>query len=136
MTEFSEKDQDRSYSQEELSQLSEKDLTKLAFLRNVKNIVFFAVGAVVISYVASSFGTVGTVIGWLAIVIYGLFALEPLLGFFTTVISLIAPTPDRQWKFIQLLVSGTAAALYVAFALYIYAKMSGINVWQYISNGA
>jgi len=82
----------------------------------------------------SSFGNVGTVIGWLAIVTYGFFALEPLLAFFTTVISLIAPTPGRPWKFIQLLVSGTTAALYVAFALYIYAKMSGIDVWQYFSN--
>lgn len=136
MTEFSDKDLDRSYSQEELSQLSEKNLTKLAFLRNLKNLIFFGVGAVVISYIASSFNTVGTVVGWIAIVIYGLFALEPLLAFFTTVISLVVPTPGRGWKLIQLLVSGTAAALYAAFALYIYTKMSGIDVWQYISSGA
>ena len=135
MTEFPEKDLDKSYSQEELSQLSEKYLTKLAFLRNVKNLVFFGICAVVISYVASSFGAVGEVIGWVAIVIYGLFALEPLLGFFMTAVSIIPPTPGRQWKFVQLLVSGTAAALYVALALYIYAKMHGIDVWQYINIG-
>jgi hypothetical protein len=132
VTDLLDMDPDRPYSQKELGQLSEKDLTKLAFLRNFKNLIFFGVGASVIGYIASSFGTVGVVIGWLAIVVYVFFALEPLMGFITTAISLIAPTPGRQWKFVQLLVSGTATVFYIAFALYIYAKMIGIDIWRFI----
>jgi len=120
MAEFSDRDLNRSYAKEELRGLSEKDLTKLTFHRNAKNLAFFGIGALFIAYIASALGTVGTVIGWISIAIYCLFALEPLLGFLTTVISLLAPVPGKQWRLLQAIISGSSAALYIIFALYIY----------------
>lgn len=54
MTELSNRDLDRSFSQKELNKTSKKVLTKPAFLRNVKILVFLGIGAVVISYIASN----------------------------------------------------------------------------------
>ena len=123
MTEFSDKNLDRSWSPAELSQLSEKELAKLSLLRNVKNLIFFGVGAIAVSCFAARFGTVGTVIGWVAIVVCGFLALEPVIGFVTTFISILGPMPERHWKFVQLLISGVTATCYAGFAVLIYTSI-------------
>ena len=128
MQDFSKKEPDRSLSQEELSPLSEKELAKRTFLRNIKNLALFGFGAIVACYIIDRFGTVGMVIGWLIIVIYIAFTLEALLSFSKAVISLITITTNRRWQLIQLLILVTVATLYVIFALYIYAKISSTNV--------
>ena len=128
MQDFSKKEPDRSLSQEELSPLSEKELAKRTFLRNIKNLALFGFGAIVACYIIDRFGTVGMVIGWLIIVIYIAFTLEALLSFSKAVISLITITTNRRWQLIQLLILVTVATLYVTFALYIYAKISSTNV--------
>ena len=128
MQDFSKKEPDRSLSQEELSPLSEKELAKRTFLRNIKNLALFGFGAIVACYIIDRFGTVGMVIGWLIIVIYIAFTLEALLSFSKTFISLVTITTNRRWQLIQLLILVTVATLYVTFALYIYAKISSTNV--------
>ena len=128
MQDFSKKEPDRSLSQEELSPLSEKELAKRTFLRNIKNLALFGFGAIVVCYIIDRFGTVGMVIGWLIIVIYIAFTLEALLSFSKTFISLVTITTNRRWQLIQLLILVTVATLYVTFALYIYAKISSTNV--------
>jgi hypothetical protein len=94
------------FSNKNLNQLSQKDLTKLTFSRNLKNIIFFGGGVIIVLFLASLFGTVGIVIGWISIVIYGLFALEPLFAFLLTIPSILLPSSDRRWKFFQLFISG------------------------------
>ena len=127
MTDFSNNDLDRAWSRGELTQLSERDLTTLSFFRNLKNLIFFAVGAIIVWYLVARLGTVGKVIGWIAILVYGLFALEPLFGFVTTLISLFASSSGRSWKFIQMLISGLSAILYAGLAMLIYLGMNRLK---------
>lgn len=136
MTDFSENDLNRSWQQEELSRLSEKDLTKLALLRNIKNLVFFGVSALIISYIASGFGVIGTVVGWIAIALFGVLAIEPFLALFTTIISIFTLSPGRGWKLMQLLIAGLATVLYVCFALLIYAKMNNTSILSFVTDGS
>jgi hypothetical protein len=123
MTGFSDKDLNRTLSSKELSQISERDLTKLSFLRNLKNLISFGGGAVIVSYIAVSFGKFGSAIGWIAIIILCLLALEPLFAFLTTLISLLPSLSGRRWKFVQLLISGITTIIYIGFVVLIYVRV-------------
>ncbi|MGR3219935.1 MAG: hypothetical protein ACUZ8H_08990 [Candidatus Anammoxibacter sp.] len=137
MTDFSQNDLDRPWQHEELSKLSEKDLTILALRRHIKNLVFFkGISVFVISYIASGFGVIGTVVCWIAIVLFGLLAIEPFLAFVLTIPSIFTRTPGRGWKIIQLLISGLATVLFVCFALLIYAKMNNIGILSFVTKSA
>jgi len=133
MTDFSENDVDRNWSQKELNQLSEKDLTKLALLKNIKNILFFGAGAFIVGWLSSSFGSFGTAIGWVAIIIYGLLTLEPSLAFLTTILTIFSPLPDKGWRLIQILISGISSVIFVVYILYIYSSMYELNLQKYIN---
>ena len=126
MRKFTERDPDRQWSQKELGTLSQKDLTYLAILRNLKNVIFFAVGAIAVAYFAAGLGTIGIIIGWTAIVVLCLFALEPLWSFLLTIISLLGPVPAKGWMLVQLVVAAMTALIYVLLAALIYLKMKGM----------
>jgi hypothetical protein len=131
MADASERDLDRAWSATELRDLSERDLTILAFRRALKNAAFFVPAAVVIGLVADGFGLPGKVIGWLAILGFAVFALEPLAGFATGAIALIgvaagthpAGNPRVGWRLAQLLVAVADTVLYAALAVWVYTSM-------------
>lgn len=62
MTEFPERDLDRSWSAGELAQLSERDLTKLAFRRALKSAAFFVPAAIVVGLIVGTLGLAGKII--------------------------------------------------------------------------
>ncbi len=131
MTEFSERDLDRSWSAGELAQLSERDLTKLAFRRAVKNAAFFVPAAVVVGLIVGTLGLAGKIIGWLAIVGFAVFALEPLAGFATGIAVLVGIAAGKypaghsgvSWRLVQLLVALANVALYAGLAAWVYTRM-------------
>ncbi|HLF83311.1 MAG TPA: hypothetical protein VI837_03970 [Blastocatellia bacterium] len=131
MTEFSERDLNRSWSAGELAQLSERDLTKLAFRRALKNAAFFVPVAVVVGLIVGTLGLAGKVIGWFAIVGFAAFALEPLAGFATGVVALVGVAAGKyptgrsgvSWRLLQLLVALANAALYAGLAAWVYTRM-------------
>lgn len=131
MTEFSERDLDRSWSAGELAQLSERELTKLAFRRALKNAAFFVPTAVIVGLIAGGLGLTGKIIGWLAIFGFAVLALEPLAGFATAVIALVGVVAGKypsgcsgvSWRLLQLLVALANAALYAGLAAWVYTRM-------------
>ena len=114
---------DRPRSSGKLKELSEGELAKIAFFRNLKNLGFLTPGAIIIYYIAELFGTVGTIIGWAAIIGYGLFTFEALLTFFTIFLSLL--NPNKGWKIIQLVISAMTAFIYIFLAFIIYLGIRG-----------
>jgi hypothetical protein len=128
---FTERDLDRSWSPEEIKALSEAELTKLAFLRDYKSLVFFLPAAYVLSLIAGSFGPLGKVIGWLGVVMFSVFALQ---GLCNTVLSLISfigtpffekmePAKKIFWRFLRLLISFGNFAIYSALGFLVYKGM-------------
>jgi len=118
VTEFSERDLDRSWSAGELAQLSERELTKLAFRRALKNAAFFVPTAVIVGLIAGGLGLTGKIIGWLAI-------------FGSAVIALVGVVAGKypsgcsgvSWRLLQLLVALANAALYAGLAAWVYTRM-------------
>lgn len=135
MTNFSDKDIDRLWTQKELLNLSQKELTRLTFRKNAKNLVFFGSGAAVVTYLAANLGTIGNVIGWVAVVVYALFALEPLFAFMTTTISLFAPVSDKGWMIAQLAITGVSTLFFLAFAALICINVTGLNISDFMPRG-
>ena len=123
MAKFSNEDMDRPRSSGKLKELSEGELAKIAFFRNLKNLGFLAPGAVIIYFITKLFGTIGTIIGWAAIIGYGLFTFEALLTFFTIFLSLL--NPNKGWKIIQLVISAMTAFIYIFLAFIIYLGIRG-----------
>ena len=131
MTEFSERDLDRLWSAGELAHLSERDLTKLAFRRALKNAVFFIPAALVVGRIAGGLGVAGKIIGWFAIVVFVVFALEPLAGLVTGVIVLVGVVAGKNstghsgvtWRLLQLLVALANVALYAGLAAWVCTRM-------------
>ena len=119
---LSDRDSNRLQTPKELNELDEKNLTKRAFSRNLKN-VFFGAGALGIFYIVSTFSEINVrVIGWIIILTYGLFALDSLFAFFMTAISVLGSS-DKKWKLCQMLVSGITTALFITFAFLIHSKI-------------
>ena len=114
---------DRIRSSGKRKALSEGDLAKIAFFRNLKNLGFLAPSAIIIHYIAKLFGTVGTIMGWAAIIGYGLFTVEALLTFFTIFLSLL--NPNKGWKIIQLVISSMTAFIYIFLAIIVYLGIRG-----------
>lgn len=85
MKQFAERDLDRSWSAAEVASLSEGELTKLAFLRDYKNFVFFLPAGYAL-YLVGGFGMIGKIIGWIGVVMFGIFALY---GLFKTLFGLV-----------------------------------------------
>src|SRR5690606_24409908 len=113
MKKFTERDLDRSWPSDEVAALSEGELTKLAFLRDYKNLIFFVPAAYILYLIGGSFGIVGTIVGWLGVVMFGLFALQGLFNTAVVLISLLgtpfmdkaAPLKNSIWKSLQLVIS-------------------------------
>ncbi len=140
MRKFTERDLDRPLSSEEVSALSEGELTKLAFLRDYKNFVFFLPTGFVLYFVGDSFGLFGKVIGWIGVVMFGVFALQGLFNMVLVFISLLgtpffdkaAPFKTTFWKSLQLLVSFGNFAICAGLAFLVYVGMYGLKLPQYI----
>ena len=139
MKRFTEKDLDRPWSTDEVAALSEGELTKLAFLKDYKNFVFFIPAGYVVYLVGGSFGIVGKIIGWIGVVMFALFALQGLFNTAIVFISLLgtpfadksAPVMNSIWKSLQLVISFGNFAIYGALALLAYAGMYGVNLGKY-----
>ena len=140
MKRFTEKDLDRPRSTDEVASLSEGELTKLAFLRDYKNLVFFIPAGYVLYLGGGSFGIVGKILGWIGVVTFGMFALQGLFNTALVFISLIgtpfadksAPVKNSIWKSLQLVLSFLNFAIYAALALLAYAGMYGMSPGKYI----
>lgn len=131
MTRFSERDLDRVWSSEEVKELSDGELTKLAFLRDYKNFVFFVPAAYILSLVVGKFGLVGKGIGWLGVIMCGIGALY---GLFHTLFNLIwvigTPFFEKRervrktfWRFLLLLISFGNFAISSALGFLVYTGM-------------
>jgi hypothetical protein len=94
----------------------------------------------VLYLVGSSFGIVGKIIGWIGVVMFGLFALQGLFNTGLAFISLVGtlfmnkiePLKNSFWKSLQLIISFGNFAIYAALALLVYAGMYGLNLQGYI----
>lgn len=76
MRKFFRRDLDRAWASEEVRKLSDRELTRLAFLRDRKDLLFFFPQAVIRYLAAWHLGIFGQVLGWLGIVLFGVFALQ------------------------------------------------------------
>jgi len=140
MKKFTERDLDRSWSPNEVDALSEGELTKLAFLRDYKNLIFFVPAAYILYFIGGSFGVVGTIVGWLGVVMFGLFALQGLFNTGVVLISLLgtpfmdkaAPLKNSIWKLLQLVISFGNFAVYAGLAFLVYAGIYGIALNEYV----
>jgi hypothetical protein len=136
---FSEKDLDRSWSSGEVAALSEIELTKLAFLRDYKNFIFFVPAGCVLYLVCGSLGIVGKIMGWIGIVMFGLFALQGLFNTGVVFISLLgtpfmdkaSPVKNSIWKSLQLAISFGNFAIYAALAFLVYAGLYQVDLEKY-----
>ena len=140
MRKFTKRDLDRSWSGEEIATLSEGELTKLAFLRDYKNLVFFLPAALVLYFIVGSLGLFGKIVGCSGVVMFGVFALQGLFNTAVTFVSLIgtpffdkrAPVKNTFWKSFQLLISSGNFAIYSALALLVYAGIYDVKLQEYI----
>jgi len=139
MKQFAERDLDRSWSAEEVASLSEGELTKLAFLRDYKNFVFFLPTGYAL-YLVGGFGTIGKIIGWVGVVVFGVFALY---GLFKTLFGLVVllGTPFMEkaawvkksfWRSLQFLITFGNFAIYTALAFLVYAGMYNARLQDYV----
>lgn len=140
MKKFTERDLDRAWVSDEVAALSEGGLTKLAFLRDYKNLIFFVPAAYILYLIGGSFGIVGTIIGWIGVAMFGLFALQGLFNTGVVLISLLgtpfmdkaAPLKNSIWKSFQLVISFGNFAIYAALAFLVYAGMYGVDIRGYV----
>lgn len=139
MKQFGERDLDRSLSAEEVASLSERELTKLAFLRDYKNFVFFLPAAYAL-YLAGGFGMIGKIIGWVGVVMFGVFALY---GLFKTLFGLVVllGTPFMEkaawvkksfWRSLQFLITFGNCVIYTALAFLVYAGMYNARLQDFV----
>ncbi len=140
MRKFSKRDLDRSFSKEEIATLSEGELTKLALLRDYKNLVFFLPAALLLYFIVGSLGLFGKILGWICVLMFGVFALQGLFNTALSFVSLIgtpffdkrAPAKNTLWKSLQLLISSGNFAIYSALALLVYAGIYNVKFQEYI----
>jgi hypothetical protein len=137
---YTEKDLDRSWSSEEVAALSEGEITKLAFLRDYKNFIFFIPIAIVLYSISRHFGMIGKIAGWIGVVMFGLFALQGLCNTGVVFISLIgtpfldktAPAKILFWKSVQLLISFGNFAIFAVLALVLLNELYDLNLHKYV----
>ena len=139
MEQSSERDLDRSWPAEEVASLSEGELTKLAFLRDYKNFVFFLPAGYAL-YLVGGFGMIGKIIGWIGVVMFGIFALY---GLFNTLFGLVVllGTPFMEkaarvkktfWRSLQFLITFGNFAIYTALAILVYAGIYNGRLQDYV----
>lgn len=89
MSRFTKREIDRSLSPEELEKLSEAELTKLTFKRDCKNLAIFLPQVFIFYFIAGHFNLFGKVVGWIGVVMFGVFALQGLFNLVLTLLSLL-----------------------------------------------
>ena len=139
MRRFTERDLNRIWLKDEVVSLSESELTKLAFLRDYKNFVFFVpVGYVL--YLIGGFGIVGKIVGWAGVLMFGVFALYALLKTaFGLVVALGTPFMARNarlkksfWRLLQFVITFGNFAIYAALAFLVYAGMYSVRFQDFV----
>lgn len=127
MSKFSDRDIDRHWSQKELNELSERDLTVLAFHKNLKNVIFFGVQAIVVYLIVGKIGKIGFIVGWISIGLLIILAIEPLIATVTSLVviipSIFISPSNIIWRVLQLLIALLSFAIYASLAVIIYLKM-------------
>lgn len=132
MKKFSETDLDRSWSEEEVKGLSEGNLTKLAFLRDLKNLAFFAPCGFALYVLVGRLGVIGTILGWGGMIMFGGFALYNIFTAGLCAFSLIgAPLFEQEsktrkvaWNSLQLILSLFNLVAYAALGYLVYLGMN------------
>ena len=135
MDKFSENDLDRSWSSSEINELSDRELTILAFKRDRKNAIYFFPQAIVLYFLAKHLGIFGQVLGWIGVTLLGLFALQNIINFFVGVFVLITShkvkdIPEKSsigWKSLAVLLSLANVAIY---SLAVAIICAGIYQWN------
>jgi len=136
MNKSSENDLDRSWSASEINGLSDRELTILAFKRDRKNAIFFFPQAIGLYFLATHFGVFGQVLGWVGIVLLGLFTLQNTINLFVGIFVLITNhkiknIPEKnnfKWKSLAVLLSLTNIVIYSVAVAIICA---GIYRWNF-----
>jgi len=121
MNKSSENDLDRSWSTSEINGLSDRELTILAFKRDRKNAIFFFPQAIGLYFLAKHFGVFDQVLGWVGIVLLGLFTLQNTINLFVGIFVLItnhkikniSEKSNFKWKSFAVLLSLTNIVIYV-----------------------
>jgi hypothetical protein len=134
MTKFPDNDLDRSWSSSEIEELSDRELTILAFQRDCKNILFFIPQAVILYFIARYFGWFGQIVGWIGIILFGIFALQNAINFLVGIFALATNhltkgTSEKSsfgWKAIAVFMSLAETMIYFLAGLIICA---GIYKW-------
>jgi hypothetical protein len=125
----------RPWYLDESNALSESELTKLAFLRDIKHLVFFLPAGIVFYWIAGNFEMAGKILGWMGVLIFVYFALQGFLEFVKCVISLVElPLAIKNifWKLVKLFISFANLSIYAVLALLIYAGMYKVELMRYI----
>jgi hypothetical protein len=131
MVESREPSDDRWRTREDLAELSERDLTRLAFRRAVKNVAFFVPLAILAGLVVGLIGTACKIVGWIAIAFFALPTLEPLAAFAAGVVALLGALTVRRrsfradipWRLTQVFLSLATSLAYALSMLWIYSRM-------------
>jgi hypothetical protein len=135
MDKFSENDLDLPWSASETNKLSYRDLTILAFKRDCKNAIYFFPQAIILYLLAKYLGVIGQVIGWIGIVLLGLFTIQNIFNFFVGVFVLITTfkvndIPEKSsigWKSLAVLLSFANVTIY---SLAVAIICAGIYQWN------
>ena len=136
MVKFSEHDLDRSWSPNEVGGLSDRELTILAYRRDRKNVLFFFPQAIILYFAIDYLGVFGQALGWIAVVLFGCFALNSIFVFIVGIFVLITnqfvkDVPERStfiWKLFAVLLSFANAAIY---SLAVAIVCAGIYQWNF-----
>ena len=125
----------RPWYLDESNALSECELIKLAFLRDIKHLLFFLPAGILFYWIASNFEMAGKILGWIGVLIFVYFALQGLVDFVKCFISL-AEIPlvvkNIFWKLVKLFISFANLSIYAALAFLIYAGMYKVELMRYI----
>jgi hypothetical protein len=125
----------RPWYLDESNALSETELIKLAFLRDIKHLGFFLPAGIMFYWIAGNFEMAGKILGWMGVSIFVYFALQGLLDFVKCFVSLVEiPVVVKNifWKLVKLFISFANLSIYAALAFLIYAGMYKVELLRYI----
>ena len=106
----------RPWYLDESNALSETELIKLAFLRDIKHLGFFLPAGIMFYWIASNFEMAGKILGWMGVSIFVYFALQELFDFVKCFVSLAEiPVVVKNifWKLVKLFISFANLSIYL-----------------------
>ena len=86
-----------------VAELTDQEVVVLAFKRDWKNFIFFLPVAIFLYYSSSNFGLFGQIIGWVGVIVFGLFAVYGIFSFLVGIFVLITSPFSMDAIFLILL---------------------------------